>query len=49
MEDILLIAVVDMAASRAGHEAFMADPERLAPRARLGGAAPSTRVLDVHE
>ncbi|GAB3851697.1 hypothetical protein GCM10029963_39960 [Micromonospora andamanensis] len=35
--------------TRAGYEAFLADPERVALRARLGDAAPQTRVLEVHE
>jgi hypothetical protein len=36
-------------AARAGYEAFMVDPERLALRAALGDSAPTTRVLDVHD
>ncbi|MFF5084020.1 hypothetical protein ACFY36_43795 [Actinoplanes sp. NPDC000266] len=36
-------------AGRDGYDAFMADPERLALRERLGPAAPSTRVLQVYE
>ncbi|GIJ32416.1 GNAT family N-acetyltransferase [Micromonospora sediminimaris] len=35
--------------TRAGYEAFLADPERTALRATLGEAAPRTRVLEVHE
>ncbi|GIJ09001.1 GNAT family N-acetyltransferase [Micromonospora andamanensis] len=35
--------------TRAGYEAFLADPERVALRAGLGDAAPQTRVLEVHE
>ncbi|MBX7269283.1 GNAT family N-acetyltransferase [Micromonospora sp. Llam7] len=35
--------------TRAGYEAFLADPERAALRAALGDAAPETRVLEVHE
>ncbi|MEV2236844.1 GNAT family N-acetyltransferase [Micromonospora sp. NPDC049891] len=35
--------------TRAGYEAFLADPERTALRARLGEAAPRTRVLEAHE
>ncbi|MBQ1049876.1 GNAT family N-acetyltransferase [Micromonospora sp. C51] len=35
--------------TRAGYEAFLADPERTALRATLGDAAPHTRVLEVHE
>jgi hypothetical protein len=34
-------------AARAGYDAFMADPDRLALRAGLGDAAPVTRVLEV--
>jgi ribosomal protein S18 acetylase RimI-like enzyme len=36
-------------ADRAGYDAFMADPERVALRAALGDAAPTTQVLDVHD
>jgi hypothetical protein len=36
-------------ASRHGYESFLADPERVALRATLGDAAPTTRVLEVHE
>ncbi|MGN9807807.1 hypothetical protein ACTMSW_00410 [Micromonospora sp. BQ11] len=36
-------------ASRHGYESFLADPDRAALRAALGHAAPSTRVLEVHE
>jgi hypothetical protein len=35
--------------SRAGYESFMADPDRLDHRGRIGDAAPTTRVLEVHE
>jgi hypothetical protein len=35
--------------SRAGYDAFMVDPDRLAFRSALGDAAPMTRVLEVHE
>ncbi|RIV31323.1 GNAT family N-acetyltransferase [Micromonospora radicis] len=35
--------------TRAGYEAFLADPERVALRAELGDAAPHTRVLEVQE
>jgi hypothetical protein len=35
--------------SRAGYESFMADPERLAHRERIGDAAPSTQVLEVRD
>jgi hypothetical protein len=35
--------------SRAGHESFMVDPDRLKYRDRIGDAAPTTRVLEVHE
>lgn len=35
--------------SRAGYESFLTDPERVALRAALGDAAPTTRVLEVHE
>lgn len=35
--------------SRAGYESFMADPDRLDYRDRIGGAAPTTRVLEVRE
>ncbi|MFI7550743.1 GNAT family N-acetyltransferase [Micromonospora sediminimaris] len=35
--------------TRAGYEAFLADPERTALRVALGEAAPRTRVLEVHE
>jgi len=33
--------------SRDGYESFMVDPDRLALRAGLGAAAPTTRVLEV--
>src|SRR3954471_1711228 len=33
--------------SRAGYEAVLTDPERLALRDRLGATAPTTRVLEV--
>ncbi|MGK5680948.1 hypothetical protein [Actinoplanes sp. URMC 104] len=35
--------------SRAGYDAFLVDPERLALRERLGDAAPTTRVIEVLE
>ncbi|RLP94842.1 hypothetical protein [Micromonospora sp. CV4] len=35
--------------ARTGYESFMADPERVALRADLGPAAPTTRVIEVHE
>lgn len=35
--------------SRAGYESFMVDPDRLAHREELGDAAPSTRVLELHD
>jgi hypothetical protein len=35
--------------SRAGLAAFLADPERLAQRAAMGDAAPTTRVIEVHD
>lgn len=35
--------------SRAGYESFMVDPDRLASRAKTGDAAPTTRVLEVHD
>jgi hypothetical protein len=35
--------------SRAGYEAVLTDPERLALRAGLGDAAPTTRVLEVSD
>lgn len=35
--------------SRAGYESFMADPDRLGYRDRIGEAAPTTRVLEVHD
>jgi hypothetical protein len=35
--------------SRAGYESFMLDADRLAYRAELGDAAPSTRVVEVSE
>lgn len=35
--------------SRAGYDSFMVDPERVAHRAGLGAAAPTTRVLEMHE
>ncbi|MDI1463086.1 hypothetical protein QEZ54_19085 [Catellatospora sp. KI3] len=34
-------------ASRAGYEAALADPDRLALRAELGTAAPTTRVIEM--
>jgi len=33
--------------SRAGYDAFMVDPDRLALREQLGAAAPTTRVLEI--
>ncbi|GAA1868050.1 GNAT family N-acetyltransferase [Asanoa iriomotensis] len=36
-------------ADRAGYESFMVDPERLAHRAAIGVAAPSTRVIEVRD
>ncbi|MCZ7439946.1 hypothetical protein O7598_26335 [Micromonospora sp. WMMC241] len=36
-------------ASRTGYDAFLVDPERAALRAELGDAAPTTRVLEVHD
>ncbi|MEV0002602.1 GNAT family N-acetyltransferase [Micromonospora sp. NPDC050980] len=36
-------------ASRAGYEAFLADPDRAALRVALGDAAPITRVLEVRD
>jgi hypothetical protein len=33
--------------SREGYESFLADPDRLDYRARLGDAAPATRVIEV--
>ncbi|WBB56362.1 GNAT family N-acetyltransferase [Verrucosispora sp. WMMD573] len=35
--------------TRAGYQAFLADPERTALRGTLGETAPQTRVLEVHE
>jgi hypothetical protein len=35
--------------SRAGYESFMIDPDRLALRDALGAAAPSARVIEVHD
>ncbi|MEO3771430.1 hypothetical protein [Micromonospora sp. B9E7] len=35
--------------SRAGYESFLADPDRAALRSTLGGSAPTTRVIEVHE
>jgi hypothetical protein len=35
--------------SRAGYESFMVDPERLGYRARIGSAAPTTRVIEVSD
>jgi hypothetical protein len=35
--------------SRAGYESFIADPDRLDYRGRIGDAAPTTRVLEVRE
>ncbi|MFR9777111.1 GNAT family N-acetyltransferase [Micromonospora sp. MS34] len=36
-------------AARAGYDGFMADPERVALRAGLGDAAPTTQVLEVRD
>jgi hypothetical protein len=36
-------------ASRAGYESFMGDPDRLRLREALGGAAPTTRVIEVRD
>lgn len=36
-------------AERAGLDSFLADPQRLALRAGLGDAAPTTRVLEVRD
>lgn len=36
-------------ASRDAYESFLADPERAALRAALGGAPPTGRVLEVHD
>ena len=35
--------------SRAGYESFMADPERLAYRDKLGDTAPTTQVIEVRD
>jgi hypothetical protein len=35
--------------SRAGYESFMVDPDRLDYRDRIGGTAPTTRVLEVRD
>jgi hypothetical protein len=35
--------------SRAGYESFMTDPDRLALRGGIGEAAPTTRVVEVHD
>jgi hypothetical protein len=35
--------------SRAGYDSFMVDPDRLAYRANLAEAAPTTRVLEVFD
>lgn len=35
--------------SRAGYKSFMADPDRLGYRDRIGDAAPITRVLEVRD
>ncbi|MFV2112797.1 GNAT family N-acetyltransferase [Micromonospora sp. LOL_025] len=35
--------------TRDGYDGFLADPERVALREELGDAAPTTRVLEVHE
>ncbi|MBQ0989918.1 hypothetical protein PSH03_004904 [Micromonospora sp. PSH03] len=34
---------------RVGYESFLADPDRAALRTALGAAAPTTRVVEVHE
>ncbi|MGC4865185.1 hypothetical protein ACLQ3B_07110 [Micromonospora sp. DT53] len=34
---------------RASYESFLADPDRAALRTALGEAAPTTRVIEVHE
>lgn len=34
---------------RAGYSSFLADPDRRAYRDRMGSAAPSTRVIEVHD
>ncbi|MBY8871622.1 hypothetical protein K7640_07155 [Micromonospora sp. PLK6-60] len=36
-------------ADRAGYDAFLVDPERVALRGALGDDAPTTRVLEVRE
>ncbi|WP_309238332.1 hypothetical protein [Actinoplanes aureus] len=36
-------------AARSGLDSFMVDPERLALRAEIGDAAPTTRVLEVRD
>ncbi|MEH1026778.1 hypothetical protein ACWD6L_26915 [Micromonospora profundi] len=36
-------------ADRAGYESFLVDPQRAALRTALGEAAPTTRVIEVHE
>jgi len=35
--------------ARSGYESFVADPDRLACRARFGDAVPAARVLEVRE
>jgi hypothetical protein len=35
--------------SRSGYESFMADPDRLGYRARIGDAAPTARVIEVRD
>jgi uncharacterized protein (DUF1330 family) len=35
--------------SRDGYESCLVDPDRLALRAALGDAAPTTRVIEVHD
>ncbi len=35
--------------SRSGYESFMADPDRLSLREKIGEAAPTTRVLEVSD
>ncbi|MET7396780.1 hypothetical protein ABZS66_25185 [Dactylosporangium sp. NPDC005572] len=35
--------------SRAGYESFLTDPDRLALRETLGAAAPTTRVIEIHD
>lgn len=35
--------------SRAGYDSFLADPDRIAYRERLGDAVPTTKVLEVRD